>query len=160
MICLQRCSVEFTWGQFHKNCSWICSPIIRLKLLPHLPKTNEWTDLPLVPHMRRWIVSALVEIMACRLDGAKPLPEVILTYNKLDPKEHISMKSYLKLKYCHSRKCIWICRLENGGHFFLGLDVLYQPILPLSAAASRHSGWEPLGIRHPELTPLGGKLRA
>ena len=33
---------------------------------------------PLVPHMRRWIGSALVQIMACCLFGAKPLSKSIL----------------------------------------------------------------------------------
>ena len=34
--------------------------------------------------------------MACRLDGAKPLSEPMLPYCQLDPKEHISVKSYSK----------------------------------------------------------------
>ena len=38
-----------------------------------------------VPHMRQWTGSALVQIMACRLFGAEPLPEPRLTYCKLDP---------------------------------------------------------------------------
>ena len=33
--------------------------------------------------------------MACRLDGAKPLSEPMLTYCQVDPKEHISMEFYL-----------------------------------------------------------------
>ena len=50
----------------------------------------------------------------------EPLSELMLTYCQLDPKEHISMASYLKLKYLHSRKCVWICRLRNCGHLFQG----------------------------------------
>ena len=61
--------------------------------------------------------SALVEIMACRLFGAKPLFEPMLTYCQLDPKEHISMIFYLKFEYPHSRKCVWTCHLRNGDHF-------------------------------------------
>ena len=52
---------------------------------------------PSAAYMRRWTGSALVQIMACRLDGAKPLSEPMLTYCELDPKEHISMKFYLEL---------------------------------------------------------------
>ena len=73
------------------------------------------THLPLVLH--RWTGSALVQIMACRLDSAKPLSEPMLTYCEIDPKEHISMKFYLKFKYFYSRKCVCKCRLRNGGHF-------------------------------------------
>ena len=70
--------------------------------------------------MCRWAGSALVQIMACRLDGAKPLSEPMLTYCQLDPKEHISMRFHLKFIYSHSRKCVWKCRLRNGGHFDQG----------------------------------------
>ena len=35
----------------------------------------------------------------------------------ITPKEHISVKFYLKFKSFHSWKCIWKCRLRNGGHF-------------------------------------------
>ena len=71
-------------------------------------------------YMRRWTGSALVQIMACRLNGAKPLSKPVLTYCQLDPKERISMKFYLKVKYFHSRKCVWTNRLWNGGHFVQG----------------------------------------
>ena len=72
---------------------------------------------PSATYMRRWTESSLIQIMACCLDGTKPLSEPMLTYCQSDPKEHISMKFYLKLKYFHSRKCIWACHLRNGGHF-------------------------------------------
>ena len=70
--------------------------------------------------MRLWTGSPLVQIMACRLDGAKPLSEPMLPYYQLDPKEHISMKFYLRLKYFHSRKYVRTCRLWNSGHFVQG----------------------------------------
>ena len=66
--------------------------------------------------MRRSTGSALFQIMAYRLDGAKPLYEPMLTYCQLEPKEHISMKFCLKCKHFHSRKCVWICHLRNGSH--------------------------------------------
>ena len=58
--------------------------------------------------------------MACHQDNAKPLSEPMLTYCQFDLKEHISMKFYLKFKYFHSGKCVWKCRLRNGGHFVQG----------------------------------------
>ena len=47
------------------------------------------THLSLVPHiyMRQWIGSALVQIMARRLFGAKPSSKPMLGYCQLDPQE-------------------------------------------------------------------------
>ena len=36
------------------------------------------------------------------------------------------MKFYLKFKYFYSRKCVWTCRLRNGGHFVPG-EISYFP---------------------------------
>ena len=47
---------------------------------------------PTAAYMRQWIGSALVQIMACRLFGAKPLSETMLGYCQLDPKEQTSVK--------------------------------------------------------------------
>ena len=40
---------------------------------------------PSAAYLRRQIGSALFQVMACRLSGAKPLPEPMLTYCQLDP---------------------------------------------------------------------------
>ena len=40
---------------------------------------------PSAAYMRQWIRSALVQIMACRLFGAKPLSKPMLEYYQLDP---------------------------------------------------------------------------
>ena len=42
---------------------------------------------PSAVYMRRWIGSALIRVMVSRLFGAKPLPEPVLNYNQLDPRE-------------------------------------------------------------------------
>ena len=57
------------------------------------------------------------QVMACRLFIIKLLPEPMKTYCQLDPQEQISVKSELKCKTYHSRKCIWKCRLWNVSHF-------------------------------------------
>ena len=80
---------------------------------------------PSAAYMRRWTGSALVQIMACRLNGVKPLSEPMLTYCQLDLKEHISMKSYFKLNYFHSMRCVWTCCLRNVGHLVQGRWVKY-----------------------------------
>ena len=49
-----------------------CSPLFNSS-----PPSTAW--------MRQWTGSALVQIMACRLIGAKPLAKPMLTYCQLDP---------------------------------------------------------------------------
>ena len=51
--------------------------VIRLKWINSSP--------PNVAYMCQWIDSASVQIMACRLFGAKPLSEPMLIFCKLDP---------------------------------------------------------------------------
>ena len=48
--------------------------IIYVELTTH-PSLN--SSPPNATYMRQWIGSALVQIMACRLDGAKPLSELM-----------------------------------------------------------------------------------
>ena len=46
---------------------------------------------PTDAYMRQPIGSALVQIMACRLVGAKPLSKPMLVYYELDPQEQTSV---------------------------------------------------------------------
>ena len=75
---------------------------------------------PRATYMHQWIGSALVQIMACRLFGAKLLSKPMLGYCQLDPQEETSVKLRSKYKTFHSRKCIWKYHLWNGGHFVQG----------------------------------------
>ena len=45
-----------------------------------------------------------LQIMACRLFGAKPLPEPMLAYFQFDYWKHISVKFESEFYNCHSRK--------------------------------------------------------
>ena len=67
--------------------------------------------------MHHWILSALIQIMACCLFGTKPLSKPMLGYSQLNPEEQTSMKFQSKYKTFHSRKWIWKYHLRNGGHF-------------------------------------------
>ena len=69
--------------------------------------------------MPQWTGSALVQIMACRSFGAKPLPEAMLAYCQLDCWEQISVKFVSQFHQFRSRKCIWTCRLP-----------IWQPFCP------------------------------
>ena len=75
---------------------------------------------PNATYMRQWTGSALVQVMACRLFGARPLPELMPSNCRLDPWEPMSVKIESKQKHFHSRICIWKCRLLNGGHCVQG----------------------------------------
>ena len=70
--------------------------------------------------MRQRTGLALVQIIACRLFGAKLLPEPILTYCQSDTKEQTSVKIESKYITFHSWKYIWKCHLRNGDHFAQG----------------------------------------
>ena len=70
--------------------------------------------------MRQWFGSALVQIMACRLFGAKPLSKPMLGYCQLDPYKQTSLKFESNYKTFHSRKFVWKYRLRNGSYFVHG----------------------------------------
>ena len=103
----------------------LCNPIIMMyrTVCPIHCAHGLWsvklTHLPLVPHIgvRQWTWSTLVQVMACRLSGAKPLPEPMPPYCQLHSYEHTSVKFESRYKTFHSWKCAWKCRLWNGGHF-------------------------------------------
>ena len=75
---------------------------------------------PSATYMGRWTGSVLVQIMACRLFGAKTLSKLMLEYCQLDPYEQTSVKFQSKYKTIHSTTCNWKFRLRNGGHFVQG----------------------------------------
>ena len=51
--------------------------------------------------------------------GAKELSEPMQAYYKIDREEHFKITFYLKINGLHSRKYIWISRLQNGRPFCL-----------------------------------------
>ena len=75
---------------------------------------------PSAAYMRQWIGSALVQVMACRLFGAKPLHAPMLGYLQLDPWEQILVKLESKFYHFHSRKFIWKCHLPILRPYFPG----------------------------------------
>ena len=79
---------------------------------------------PSAAYMRRWTGSALVQVMACRLFGAKPLLEPMLAYCQLDSWEQILVKFKSEFYHFHSRKYIWMCRLPKCGPLCPGGDEL------------------------------------
>ena len=129
--------VAFTQGQFHRKLSrhqfikWVLRTTL-VQLLPHLSGANEFkwyyrslNSLRLSnAYMRQESKPPLVQIMACHLDGAKPLFEPLMVYCKIVPLGINFNEIWIGIIRFHSGKCIWKCRLWNGIHFFFGLIVL------------------------------------
>ena len=76
--------------------------------------------------MRRWNGSSLVQVMACRRTGDKPLHEPVMGYCQLDSLEQISVKFESEFYHFHSRKFIWKCRLPEWRPFCPGGDELSE----------------------------------
>ena len=71
--------------------SYVCTPHIIINPPPPPPNAA---------YMRQWKVS-LVQIMACRLFGVKPLSEPMLNYHQLDPWVQTSVKLIKIRKFIH-----------------------------------------------------------
>ena len=66
--------------------------------------------------MRELTGSSLLQVMACRLFGAKPLPSAMLPYRQLDSWEHISVKfesNFIILSQENTTENV-VC--QSGGH--------------------------------------------
>ena len=57
-----------------------------LYIIPYGTTRPQWVNLSTqsATCMHQWVVSAFVQIMACRLFGAKPLSEQMLVYCQMD----------------------------------------------------------------------------
>ena len=78
---------------------------------------------PCAAYIRLWTGLSLVQIMTCRLFGAKSLPEQMLAYCQLDSWEHTSLKFEFEFYLFHSGKCYWKWGLPKRS-FCLDLNVL------------------------------------
>ena len=68
-------------------------------------------------YMRQWNWLSLVQVMPCRLFGAKPLIEPMRTYFQLDLLVQNSIKFTSRHKHFHKKECVWKWHVPNGGHF-------------------------------------------
>ena len=93
---------------------------------PCMISSNINSSPPSAAHMHQWTGSALVQIIACRLLVAKPLPEPMLPYWQLYSWEQISVKFESEFYHLHSRKYIWKCRLPEWRPFCPGGDGLMK----------------------------------
>ena len=70
--------------------------------------------------MRQWIGSALDQVMACRLFGAKTLPEPVLAYCQLDPWEFVWNSNGNSTIFFFQENAFEVVFCQNGGHFAEG----------------------------------------
>ena len=70
----------------HRNVEFIVNIIKKLNyIIKVMPLFNSSPPRSSAAYIRQWMGSALVQIMAWRLFGAKPLSQPILGYRQLDP---------------------------------------------------------------------------
>ena len=115
--------VQIGWGHHVNFCVWKKSAITFGEGCISLDINS---SLPSPAYTRHWTGSALVQVMACRLFGAKPLPEPMPTYCHMDSWEQISVKFESESYHFHSRMCIWKCRLPERRPFWPAGDELNQ----------------------------------
>ena len=120
-VCYMRCAhmMCVVWWYDVDFDSRVCKSWREMVITPptHPLHTHTHTS---AAYMRRWTVSALVQVLTCRLFGAKSILEPMLNYCQFNPQEHASVKCETKYKTFHSWIYIWKCRLRNGGHFVQG----------------------------------------
>ena len=116
---------------------------------------------PSAAYMQRWTGSALVPVMACRLFGANPLPEPMLTSCRFDPWKQTSGRFVSKYKNLHSRKCTWKCRLWYGGHFHgeLNLKQNWEPLEDNTCRLRLLLAFHGLILRHHKRIPTNHRFK-
>ena len=98
--------------------NWHCIAMSILRIWDKIGSIN--SSPPKATYMCQWTGSLFVQVMACRLFGAKPLPEQMLIYCQLDYREQVSVKFESEFYHFHSTKSIWKCCLS----FCPGVDEL------------------------------------
>ena len=73
-----------------------------------------------VAYMSQWTGSSLVQVIACHLFGAKPLPESMLTDCQPYCWKQVSLQFEFELYHFRTRKCISKCCLPNWRPFCRG----------------------------------------
>ena len=110
-------SVACIWGYYHKIWTYQSVKQNHISEITSRSPREKWVDSSLLSaaYMRQWTRSSLVQVMACRLLGAKPLPKPMLTYCHLWTNfNEIRIKIQ---NFSFTKMHLKIYRLRNGGHF-------------------------------------------
>ena len=103
-----------------------------------------WISPPSTAYMRQCTWLSLVQVMACRLFGAKSLAEPMLFYRQSDPWEQVSVKLEFEFYHFH---WIWIDNIicQDGGHFVCASMCQATPMVELQMSyAGEHCIQKPM----------------
>ena len=110
---------------------------------------GELTPLPSASYMCQWTGSASVQVMACRLFGAKPLPVPMVAYCQLDSWKYRNSIIFIE------GNAFEIVVDQNGGHFVQGRWVDYGTLQAWWSFPTPNPPppliIPPLGNMHPQL---------
>ena len=104
------------------------------------PPTPHASSFRIIYASVNWI-SELIQVMACRLFGAKPVPEPMLAYCQLDSREQISVKFEVEFYHFYSRKCISNCHMPKWRSFCPRRDELIKGTLEVKLLCVRDCVW-------------------
>ena len=133
--------MSMKWGSFDSGTNAFTSIIHPCAIYSNLNSSP-----PSAPYMRLWTGSTLVQIMACRLLGTKPLPQPMIHFANWTNSNEIR----IKIQNFHSRKWIWKWR-----QFCLGLIVFTNcfylcpsnaPLFATMILSCWGGSWEIMGI--------------
>ena len=103
---------------------------------------------PSAAYMRQWIGSALVQIMACHLFGAKPLSKPMLGYKQTSVTFQSKYKTFNCIwKYCES-SLQWVIPSLKGPLGLAGGNRYHWITIPILRLASSWTAvtWQQFGI--------------
>ena len=94
--------------------------ILTWDIVSHCTESFLNSSPPSAAYMHWWTGSSLLQVTACRLFGAKPLPKPMSAYCQLDSLEQFSVKFESEFCHFHSRKFIRECPLPKWQPFCPG----------------------------------------
>ena len=80
------------------TCYQVCQLLLKINSL----RQND-------PYIHQYTMPSYTQVMVCRLFCTRPLCEPMPVNCQIDPREHISIRFYLKITGFHWRKCLWKC---------------------------------------------------
>ena len=104
---------------------WYCTMAINDTESPLLADYQFNSSPPSAAYMRQWTGSSLIQVMACRLFGAKSLPEAMLVYCQLDSWDIFQWNMNRNSIIYIQENAIENVVCQNGSHFVKGGWVKY-----------------------------------
>ena len=149
------------YGKFMNNTPrlYVAAALLAMYRFDLSPLLSLNSSPPSAAYMRQWIGSALVQIMACRLCGAKPLSKPTLGYCQLDRQEQTSVEFSVKNMHIKMSSARMVAILSRG-RWVIGIDTKIEVIVvsPTTWEAHHSPRAQPEGAargRSPRAQPEG-----